>query len=434
MYKSEIYARCATALTATLLVVIMSACGNGDEILGHPGPGGVPGAPPGAIIPGATCSASAGPTIPTVTSSNPLHGTQNVTTSTVGVAGGGKSITATFNMPMAAATLNATNISLSPVGGSALTPASVTANPSATVVTLTTSSALLPDTAYTAVITRGVTSAGGTPPGCVYAFNFRTTPVPAAGPSAINLGLAAPFAIAASAGITNSGATKINGDVVLNPNQTCNAVAVGSGNDFGACGANPPTHNAGDRVITQIFPDTITADAVMADLNATFLSLAPASMPGATVLGCGTIGSLGDAGAGTGCNGNATLPPGVYISLTSTSIGISGVLTLDAAGNGNAEWVFQAPSSTVITASGSSILLINGAKASNVWWYVGSSATLNAGTSFQGNILAGASISMGTLSTSCGRLLAGAIGAGAFSFLSNTVSVPGNPNAPPICQ
>jgi energy-converting hydrogenase Eha subunit B len=65
---------------------------------------------------------------------------------------------------------------------------------------------------------------------------------------------------------------------------------------------------------------------------------------------------------------------------------------------------------------------------------VGSSATLNAGTTFQGNILASASISMGTLTTSCGRLLAGATGAGAFTFLSNTVSVPGHPNAPPICQ
>jgi hypothetical protein len=135
--------------------------------------------------------------------------------------------------------------------------------------------------------------------------------------------------------------------------------------------------------------------------------------------------------------------PGVYQSLT--SIMVTGDLTLDAQGNPNAVFVFQS-SSTVGTAAGgptpasrTRILLINGAKASNVWWQAGTSATLGLYSEFQGNILASESITMETGATSCGRLLAGAFAAGQFTFDSNVVSVPGQPFAPPatystVCQ
>jgi hypothetical protein len=256
------------------------------------------------------------------------------------------------------------------------------------------------------------------------------------GPGPITPGILSSFGIASAGGITNTGPTKINGDVVLAPNQNCNAVPVGAANDFGACGGNAlnvPTNNAGDQVITQIHPDTTTADAVMVALLAKWNSISPAGIPGATVLGCGTIGNAGQAGALIGCSGNSTLPPGAYISATNTTIDVAGDLTLDAGGNADAVWVFQAPSA-VTTAVNSKIILTGGAKASNIWWYVGSSATLNGGTAFQGNILASASISMGNLATSCGRLLSGAEGAGAFAFDSNVVSVPGHVNAPVGCQ
>jgi hypothetical protein len=81
------------------------------------------------------------------------------------------------------------------------------------------------------------------------------------------------------------------------------------------------------------------------------------------------------------------------------------------------------------------ILLLNGAKASNVWWQAASSATIGTNSEFVGNILAAASITLKTGATSCGRLFAGAWvgGGGAFVFDSNVVSVPGNANAP-LCQ
>jgi len=269
-----------------------------------------------------------------------------------------------------------------------------------------------------------------------YVWRFTTAstvPTPTPTPGALTLQT---FGIASAGGITNTGATKINGNVVLDPNATCNnePILLADGPGFGLCGGNPanvPTKNSSDQVITQTYPDTTTADTVMAALKVKWNSLSPAALPSSTLLGCGTIGSLGDDGALIGCSGNATLAPGTYISSTGKTIGIAGTLTLN--GTANDVWVFQAPSA-LTTAADTKIILTGGAKASNVWWFVGSSATLGTLTDFQGNILSSASISMLSGATSCGQLLAGAEGAGTFTFLSNTVSVPGHSNAPASCK
>ena len=128
-----------------------------------------------------------------------------------------------------------------------------------------------------------------------------------------NLGVLAPYGIASYGGLTNTGISKINGDVVLHPTYQCNAVPIlfTDGPGFGNCGgniANIPTNNAGDKVITSVYPDTTTAPNVMATLLAKWNSFSPAGKPGATVLGCGTIGTGGGAGTLIGCAGNATLP------------------------------------------------------------------------------------------------------------------------------
>lgn len=420
-----------------LLVALVAGCGGGgqDPILGGGGGGGgagtIPGAPLGAIIPGAVCTVAAGSTIPTVTLSDPVHDNQFVPTSTNGVAGSGKLITVTFSLAMNPSTINATSFTLTPVGGATLTPASVSYNASTKVATLTTAAALLADTSYTAIITGAVTSAAGTPTACSYAWNFKTATLAATGLAPVNLGLATPFAIASAAGVSNTGATTINGDVVLDPTATCNAVTVNAAGGFGLCAGSAPTITG--TVISPLYPDAgVTSGAIKADLLAAYNSIMPANLPGATVLGCGTIGTGGGAGAGVGCAGNSTLPPGVYISATASTIGVTGVLTLDGQGDANSRFVFQAPSALTTAAGapgtpGSDIRLINGAKASNVWWQVGSSATIGTYAIFQGNVLADTAITMGTNSTSCGRLLAGAVTAsGAFTFGANVVSVPGN--------
>ena len=254
----------------------------------------------------------------------------------------------------------------------------------------------------------------------------------------VNLGLAKPFAIAATAGVTNTittPITHINGDVVLTPNQTCNAVTVDNAGGFGLCGGMPPTING--TVITSVYPDTTTATAIKAALNAAFLSITPlAGPPAVGSLGGGTPmaapTTLGNVAGSPLVLGDNWFTPGVYTSIT--SILITGDLTLDGQGDPNAVFVFQS-ASTLTTADGAPspgaharILLTNGTKASNVWWQVASSATLGSYSEFQGNILAALNITMKTGGTACGRSMAGAWvgGAGAYIFDSNVVSVPGN--------
>src|SRR3984893_15442662 len=115
--------------------------------------------------------------------------------------------------------------------------------------------------------------------------------------------------------------------------------------------------------------------------------------------------------------GGQTLVKGVYSF--SSSAGLTGTLTLDAGGDSAAVWVFKI-GTALTTASGSSVVLINGANPCNVFWQVGSSATLGTTTNFVGNIFALTSITLITGATVDGRLLAQN---GAVTMDSNTVSI-----------
>jgi hypothetical protein len=108
--------------------------------------------------------------------------------------------------------------------------------------------------------------------------------------------------------------------------------------------------------------------------------------------------------------GGQVLTPGLY--RTTSSAQITDTLTLDAQGNPNAVWVFQIGSTLKTAAENSTVSLVNGASPCNVFWQVGSSATLGTNTSFVGTILASESISATTGATINGRLLADAGGTG----------------------
>jgi hypothetical protein len=139
-----------------------------------------------------------------------------------------------------------------------------------------------------------------------------------------------------------------------------------------------------------------------------------------------------DPGAATSENlGGLTIYPGVYAS-ASGAYSISGSdLTLDAQGNANAVWVFQMATSLTVGAAGAprNVILINGAKAGNVFWQVGSAATINAagGDTFVGTVISSAGIAVSTagnaaITTINGRLIA----LHASTTLVNTViNVPG---------
>lgn len=449
MNRSANYSRGRAWLTTALISVLVTGCGGADPILGSGGTLALPGAAAGVIIPGAVCAVAAGTTIPTATSSNPSSADQSVTTSTNGVANGGKLIIANFSLAMDPLTFNSPppTFTLKETATGVDAPGTVSLDAAGTTATLTTAAALQPGISYTATITTAAASAAGTPLACSYEWAFTTITPAATGLAPVNLGLAAPVGIAATAGVTNtttSPISHINGDVVLDPNSTCNAVAIDGAGGFGLCGSNGSTPTLTGTVISPLFPDAgATSGAIMNDLKAAFLSITPPAGPpaagalgGATDLPAGT--TLGEPTGAALVQGDNYFAPGLYQSLT--SILITGDLTLDGQGDSNAVFVFQS-SSTVDAAAGAAtpgphtrIILINGAKASNVWWQAGTSATLGTAAEWNGNILASENITMETGASSCGRLLAGAFSAGAFVLDSNVVSVPGNPNAPSTCK
>jgi hypothetical protein len=191
-----------------------------------------------------------------------------------------------------------------------------------------------------------------------------------AGAAATNvpLGTADSFAVLAGAGTTDTGPTTINGDIGTYP--TTSMTVTGSETVNG-------TNHAGDAVTQQAKTDLVTAYNDAAGQGPTSPIVADL--------------------------GGQTLTPGVYNS--GSSIGLTGALTLDAGGNPNAVFVFQA-GSTLTTASSSQVNLTNGAQSCNVFWQIGSSATLGTGSSFRGTVIAMDSITVTTGVTVDGRVLA----------------------------
>jgi hypothetical protein len=186
--------------------------------------------------------------------------------------------------------------------------------------------------------------------------------------TAVPLGTADPVAVLAGSTVTNTGPTVVTGDLGLSPGTS-------------VTGFPPGTVNG-----TQHITDPVAAQA-QTDLTTAYNNAA-AQAPTATV---------------SADLGGQTLTPGVYTS--ASSLGLTGALTLDAQGNPNAVFIFQA-GSTLTTASASSVNLVNGAQACNVFWQVGSSATLGTASTFRGTILALTSITATTSATVDGRLLA----------------------------
>lgn len=117
--------------------------------------------------------------------------------------------------------------------------------------------------------------------------------------------------------------------------------------------------------------------------------------------------------------GGKTLGPGLYVSISSMEIG-SRELTLDAEGNQDAVWVFQI-ASTFVTMVGHGVILTGNAKADNVFWNVGTSATIGVKSFMIGNFLTATSIPVQTGATMDGRFLTQT---GAVTFDSNTINTP----------
>ena len=118
--------------------------------------------------------------------------------------------------------------------------------------------------------------------------------------------------------------------------------------------------------------------------------------------------------------GGTTITPGVYCG--ASSVGVTGTLTLNGGGNANALFVIKA-GSTLTTGTSANIALTNGTQAKNVYFQVGSSATLGTGTTFRGNIVAFTSITLAGSATMIGRALA-RNGSVSLAATGNTITLP----------
>jgi len=199
----------------------------------------------------------------------------------------------------------------------------------------------------------------------------------------VPFGSATAFAVLAGSTVTSTGDTTVSGDLGISPGTTL----TGAPTVYG-------TTHLGDPAAAQ----------AKLDLTAAYNDAA-----GRTVGAITVAGNLG----------GQTLAPGLYTSTSSLEIS-SGDLTLDAQGEANAVFIFQM-GSTLNTTAGRQVILSGGAQTANIFWQVGSSATLGTTSGFKGNILALTSITLTTGAAVEGRLLARN---GAVTLDSNTITIP----------
>jgi hypothetical protein len=214
------------------------------------------------------------------------------------------------------------------------------------------------------------------------------TSLTAAASTAPGLGTATSFAVLAGSTVTNTGNTVVTGDLGVSPGTAVTGFGPGPGT------VNGTQHTGTDALAVSAKNDLTTAYGIAAsspcNVNKTGQNL-----------------------------GGQVLTPGTYCQTTAPTL--TGTLTL----SGNGVFIFQI-GSTLVTAPGATVSYTNGAQPCNVFWHVGSSATLDTATTFVGTIMALASISLNDGATIAGRALAQT---GQVSMIHNQITAPTTCNA-----
>jgi hypothetical protein len=290
-------------------------------------------------------------------------------------------VTATFSEAMQPSTINGTTFTLTGPGATAVA-GTVAYVASSDFATFTPTSPLALNTLYTATITTGARDLTGDPLASNYVWTFTTSLTTCQ--ATVPLGTSCMFGIlAATPVVSSSGPSNVTGDIGIWPSSSITGFPPG---------VLTGTEYAGDAV----------AQTAQGDLTTAYNYAASAA--GGAVL--------------TADIGGQTLAPGVYKTTSAQpSLEITGDLTL----SGKGVYIFQIVSTLTTAANNSDVILSGGATAEDVFWQVGSSATLGTTTTFAGTIMAQASVSLDTGAILNGRALART---GAISLLSNPVNVP----------
>ena len=351
-------------------------------------------------------------TLPTVIATDPLNGATGVVLN--------KKITATFSELMNPVTINPATFVLNQ--GANTIAGTVTYV--GTVATFSPLVNLAPNTIYTATITTGAKDLSGNAVAANYVWSFTTLASvlpPSILGTIINFG-----AFGGNAGITNQGLNTVinNGGI----GTTAAATLVTGFHDGLTADVYTETPlnvgNAKGGIFTAPpFPGNATsfakAQQALLDATAAYLSISPASKPGGIDPGAGELGGL-------------TLAPGVYKSASGTFNISNGNLTLDAMGDPNAQWFFQTAAGLTVGIAGptgaKSVILTNGAQAKNVYWHVGSAATINGagGGRMVGTIIASSGVTFSTAGNAAQTVLDGrAISlVASVTLVNTTINVP----------
>ena len=350
--------------------------------------------------------------IPTVIATDPMNNAINVALN--------QTVTANFSTIMDAASINTGTFTLK----QGTTTIQGTVSYSGTTASFNPANSLVVGKIYTATITNGAKSIGGNSMAADYVWNFTTVLLPPV-PSVIDLGTAAMFgAFGGNAGITNQGLNTVINNGSLG---TTAASTLITGFHDGLIVYTETPLNVGN-VTGDIFaappaPGTATSLAIaqkgLLDANAAYLSISPAAKPGGSDPNAGELGGL-------------TLAPGVYKSASGTFKISNGNLTLDAQGDPNATWIFQTASGLTVGIAGptgaKSVILINGGLPKNVFWYVGSAATINSagGGTMVGTIIANSGVTFSTAGNANQTVLNGrAISlVASVTMVNTTINVP----------
>jgi hypothetical protein len=274
-------------------------------------------------------------------------------------------LTATFSTAMNPATINTNTFTLAPADAG-----TVTLDSTQKVATYTPTTNLAVSTTYSATITTGAQSTGGTALAANYLWSFTTSSQACQPP--VPLGSAANYTILGSSTVTNTGPTVISG---------------------GNLGLSPGTSVTGFPPGTFVLPameDITTPTAAQGEADATIAYLYMAALPNGAALPIDLSG--------------LTFMPGLYKNATAVTLN-SGTVTLDAQGNANAVFIFQI-GSTLTTIGGTQVVLANGAQAKNVFWQIGSAATLGTNSIFKGTVIALQSVTLQTGANLVGRAIA----------------------------